>query len=232
MPAQAANGGEGRVVLVAGTGTGIGKTHFSQALLRALAARGLRTAGLKPIESGVSEGVESDAARLDADATFHVKRSCYSFPAPLSPHLAAREAQAPPIRFEVILGFVHAARTAVDVALVELPGGLFTPVTDVLVNADLARELAPATALLIAPDRLGVLHDVLATTRAARTVPVRLDGVVLIAPEVPDPSTGRNAPELRRMVAPRFVHTLARRTLRELALDAAVQQIAEHVATS
>jgi dethiobiotin synthetase len=232
MGVRAVNGGTPRVVVVAGTGTGIGKTHFAQALLRALGALGLRTAGLKPIETGVSEAVVSDAARLDAEATFHVKRSGYALAAPLSPHLATREAQVPPIRLDVIRDLVRAACAQVDVALVELPGGLFTPLTDSLLNADLTRDLAPTTTLLVAPDRLGVLHDVLSTARAASTLPVRIDGVVLSAPELPDPSTGRNAQELRRLAAFPFVAVIARRTVHDLAADDAVRQIAAHIATS
>jgi dethiobiotin synthetase len=50
--------------------------------------------------------------------------------------------------------------------------------------------------LLIAPDRLGVLHDVGAVVRAARAHPLRIDGIVLTTPESPDPSTGCNAEDI------------------------------------
>jgi dethiobiotin synthetase len=53
--------------------------------------------------------------------------------------------------------------------------------------------------LLVAPDRLGVLHDVRATLLAARHVGLSLDAVVLSAPATPDASTGRNGAELSRL---------------------------------
>ncbi len=194
-----------RVVVVTGTGTGIGKTHVSEGLLRAIAERGRRTAGLKPIETGVPGEGATDAERLASASTFHVKPSPspvdapYAFRAPISPHLAARDAGAPPIRLDAIRDYVARTKPEADVVLVELAGGLFTPVSETAFNADAAAELAPDVTLLVAPDRLGVLHDVFSALRAASTVPLRIDAVVLSAPETPDASTGRNAPEIRRL---------------------------------
>jgi dethiobiotin synthetase len=198
-----------RVVVVAGTGTGIGKTHVSEGLLRAIAERGRRTAGLKPIETGVPGEGATDAERLRAASTFHVKPSPepspldapYAFPAPISPHLAARDAGAPPIRLDAIRDYVARTKPEADVVLVELAGGLFTPVSATAFNADVATELAPDVTLLVAPDRLGVLHDVFSALRAASTVPLRIDAVVLSAPETPDASTGRNASEIGNLAA-------------------------------
>ena len=45
-----------------------------------------------------------------------------------------------------------------------------------------------------------MLHEVLATHRAASTAAVDLDGIVLVTPERPDPSTGLNAGELGRVL--------------------------------
>jgi dethiobiotin synthetase len=219
----------GRLALVTGTGTEIGKTHVSEALLRALGRRGLRTVGLKPIETGLSEDTRSDAERLAAASTFHVKHSVFAFSAPLSPHLAAREAGSPGIRIDAITDFVDRTCPDVDIALIELAGGLFTPLNTGEVNADLARALAPDVTILVAPDRLGVLHDVLATHRAASTLPFAFDIVVLSAPACSDPSTGRNAPELRRFLPRVLVVELPRTTVEALALDPGVAQIADRV---
>ena len=81
------------LIVVTGTGTGIGKTHIAEAILRAWARHrpGARLIGLKPIESGVSVGAVTDSGRLAAASTFHVKQSGYALSAPLSPHLAARQ---------------------------------------------------------------------------------------------------------------------------------------------
>lgn len=183
--------------MVAGTGTGIGKTHFSVALLGALRRVGNVAVGFKPIETGVADATQSDAARLAEASSFHVKQPGLAFAEPVSPHLAARNAGRP-IDTGAVLDAVAALRSRADAVVVELAGGLFTPLSEAAVNADLARALDPDCLILLAPDRLGVLHDVLATSRAARALPLRLDAVVLVRPEVSDTSTGRNSPELQR----------------------------------
>jgi dethiobiotin synthetase len=184
----------GTLVIVSGTGTGIGKTHFAETLLLAWRSTG-RVVGLKPVESGVQNGATTDAARLAAASSFHVKQEGYAFAAPLSPHLAARD-EGIQIRQEVIADLVQQARQRAEGVVLELAGGLFSPLTDTLGNADLAKALFPESILLVAPDRLGVLHDVVATTRAASGMNLRIDGLVLMAPDQGDASTGRNAPEL------------------------------------
>ena len=60
-----------RIVVVTGVGTGIGKTHVGEALLRAL-PRDLRSLGYKPIESGADDGEGEDGRRLREASMFHV----------------------------------------------------------------------------------------------------------------------------------------------------------------
>jgi dethiobiotin synthetase len=185
----------GRLLIITGTGTSIGKTHVAEALILAWRRQTARVVGLKPVESGVQDGSETDEARLGAVSSFHVKHAPYRLTAPLSPHLAARE-EGIAIDLETICAFVDSGRQQADATVVELPGGLFTPLTEKASNADLVSVLAPSVVLLVAPDRLGVLHDVAACMRAAATKSVRIDGVVLVAPGLSDASTGRNAQEL------------------------------------
>lgn len=184
------------LLLVTGTGTGIGKTVLSRALVTALARRGLSVAGVKPIETGQAD--PSDAALLEQVSTFHVTRFTppYLLTDPVSPHLAARR-EGRRIDLAVIANWTESIRAQADVVVLELAGGLFTPIHDDHTNADLVRVLAPTKTLLLAPDRLGVLHDVIATTRAAQATGIRIDGIVLSAPAEPDDSTGTNADELR-----------------------------------
>jgi dethiobiotin synthetase len=217
----------GGLVVVTGTGTEIGKTHTSEALLRALGVRG-RVAGIKPVESGVAGSHATDADRLRQASTFHVQHFAYRFDPAVSPHLAARAAGLP-IDLGAICTAVARARDLVDLLLVELPGGLFTPLTDTRTNADLAAALAPDTILLVAPDRLGVLHDVGATLRAARTVPLGLPVLALVAPAVADASTGSNAAELRAAFS-RLV-SIPRAPAAELASHPSILALAGTVAT-
>jgi dethiobiotin synthetase len=205
----------GRLIVVTGTGTGIGKTHVSCALLQCAATRG-SVLGYKPIESGVDGTTRTDAEQLAEAGSFHVKLSpSYRLRAPLSPHLAARLEHVT-IAWEPIEQFVSEVRAKGVHVLLELPGGLFTPLTDTLRNVDVIGGLEPDVALLLAPDKLGVLHDVGATRAGAEQFGLRIDHVGLVAPSVQDTSFGTNAAELERFGA--AVHgTWPRATLDELA---------------
>ena len=196
------------LLVVTGTGTGIGKTHLSAALIQAWAAR-LRAQGkvepkvaaIKPIESGVHHGMlgGTDNEILRGESTFHVKQlpPPYLLTRALSPHLAARM-DGRRIDLSVVTHWVGEIRAQADGVLVELPGGLFTPLneTPARTNADLARALAPTAIALVAPDRLGVLHDLGAVTRAAHIEDLPLSGILLSAPDPRDASTGDNACEV------------------------------------
>jgi len=190
----------GRLIVVTGTDTGIGKTHLASALLLAARARHHAVFGYKPVESGVDGSSETDAERLRAASTpdlFHVQPPTVALRAPISPHLAA-EREGVSLPWGDIVAWI--SRTRVETSLlVELPGGLFTPLTPSLLNVTAVKELRPELTVLVAPDRLGVLHHVLATLAGARAHGVDVAAVALIAPERADASTGTNAAELSRL---------------------------------
>jgi dethiobiotin synthetase len=221
----------GRLIVVSGTGTGIGKTHFAEALLLALRETGRRVVGLKPVESGVVPGSEgdSDSARLSRASSFHVKHEAAVFPDPVSPHLAARW-RGVTLQAEALEAPLQAARIQADAVVAELPGGLFTPLAPDLLNADLAARLRPDALLLVAPDRLGVLHDVTATARAASAMSLDLTAIVLMAPEEPDRSTGLNAPELPPLVSIPVFGPLPRASSGDLARSRELQIILQRLA--
>jgi dethiobiotin synthetase len=83
---------------VTGTDTGVGKTVIATALTRALVARGLRVAVMKPIASGSEATAEgprnADALALIAAANVAAPYETvnpYCFLPPISPHIAALE---------------------------------------------------------------------------------------------------------------------------------------------
>jgi dethiobiotin synthetase len=188
-----------RLLLVCGTGTGIGKTHVSTALLRR-ATRGRNAAGFKPIESGCALwDSASDHARLAAAGLFHVKHAPeFCLIEPISPHLAARH-EGRQIELRPIVERALRIAETHDFLLVETAGGLFSPINETALNVDLVRELqqsgAQTTTVLVAPNRLGVLHDIGASTRAARSSSVALDGLILNADQN-DLASATNADEL------------------------------------
>lgn len=229
-----AKGGEGVgwLVVVAGTGTSVGKTHFAEALIRAWrqAEPAARIVGMKPIESGVADHASSDAARLEDASSFHVKQFRYALSAPLSPHLAARD-EGVEIRVDRVVDLVTAVRRSADGVVVELPGGLFTPLGPGVSNADLAGALSPDSLVVVAPDRLGVLHDLAAAIRAASTLRLRVDGVVLVTPEQPDGSTERNASEVRAAAGVTVLAVLPRGSAADLSRLPAMARMADDLRT-
>jgi dethiobiotin synthetase len=185
------------LLVVTGTGTDVGKTHVATALLHAWGTTH-KVLGYKPVESGVGpSGLGDDARRLAEASTFHVKRSLfgYAFGPPISPHLAARR-DGVVVEIAKIAMQVAELRAEVEGLVVELAGGLFSPLSRETVNLDLAKALQATAILLVAPDRIGVLHDVGATVRAANASGLSLQGIALSAPTVSDASTGTNEAEL------------------------------------
>jgi dethiobiotin synthetase len=205
-----------RRIVVIGTGTGVGKTWLSCALLRRLHALGHTALGLKPIESGVVPGGDTDAAALAAagtgaelDVDHGVEGTLpYRLADAISPHLAALRAGTT-IELDVALRYVREQESAIagrtsPVTLVESAGGLFSPLGPGITNFDLARALEPAAWLLVAPDSLGVLHDLTATLHAARSLGRLPDAIALCRARPADASTGTNAEEVARLgIAPR-----------------------------
>lgn len=214
----------GRLVLLTGTGTGIGKTHLGEALLLAV-PRDARAIGVKPVESGVEDGVLSDADRLARASTFHVQHFRIALRTPVAPTLAARREGVviDPARLEAEITRV---RQLADVTVVELPGGLFSPFVDDTLNIGFGTSLRPDATVLASPDRLGVIHDVLATTTAAAAKGLPLAALVLMAPEQPDASTGTNAAELRALLPDLPIVRIPRAAPEALARTDEVQHLA------
>ena len=170
------------IVFVVGTGTDVGKTHVTALLVAESKAN-----AWKPIATGVTDGFGDDARAIGA-----TEPPLFAFAPPISPHLAAR-AVGVTITAAAI---VARARTLGTPLLIESAGGLFSPISDTETNEDVAYALGGAQLLLVAPDRIGVIHDVGATVRATK---LALPIIALSAPALADPSTGTNAAELLRL---------------------------------
>jgi dethiobiotin synthetase len=183
-------------VVVLGTGTNVGKTYVTARLAAAL-SKAARVLALKPVESGVADESATDAARIAEGAGHATVVSPWRFTEPVSPHLAAR-ASGSVLSVPEIANWVIAAERHYqpDITLIETAGGVFSPLSPIATNADLASVLESSLWLLVAPDSLGVLHDVTATLRALNAGYRRPDAVVLSSARASDASSGTNAAEL------------------------------------
>jgi dethiobiotin synthetase len=222
--------GSTRVVVV-GAGTGVGKTHLSVALAHALASKGERVAALKPIESGVAAGSTSDAAQLVAASSVVVQGPPpYAFPEPISPHLAARRAG---VTIDLARVVTWVDQVSCPWILVETAGGLLSPLGVGTSNLDLARALRPDVVLLVAQDRLGVLHEIATCGLALRVLAKELREavVVLQSPAVPDLSTGTNVDELAVLGLAGPAFAIPRGTPTEPEVLAAAGRLLQHLQT-
>ncbi|WP_054286272.1 dethiobiotin synthase [Gulbenkiania mobilis] len=154
-----------------GTDTEIGKTYSAVRLLQRWRAQGKRVAAMKPVASGcevLADGrwVNDDVERLIA-ATGQTDRDAmnpYRFLPPVSPHIAAREANVA-IDFSLIASRYARLAEEADVVLVEGAGGWLAPLSDTTFMADLARHLG-LPVILVVGMRLGAINHALLTARA------------------------------------------------------------------
>jgi len=156
---------------ITGTDTGVGKTLVSCALLHALAARGARVAGMKPVASGCQPGPEGlrsdDALALRAAANVPADYddiNPYAFEAATAPHLAAENGG---IEISVDKIRTHYARLAAstDHVVVEGIGGWLVPISSARSMADVVRDLG-LPAIMVVGLRLGALNHALLTAEA------------------------------------------------------------------
>jgi dethiobiotin synthetase len=170
---------------VTGTDTGVGKTVVATALLAMLRRRGLRVAGMKPIETGVVRGdPASDAAllRIAAGAGDPLDDVCpVVLPDPLAPLVAAHRAG---IELDVTALDTAFARLSGgrDAIVVEGAGGLLVPITATMAFDQLFRRWR-LELIIVAANRLGAINHVLLTVRAARAAELTVRGVVLVEAE-------------------------------------------------
>jgi dethiobiotin synthetase len=174
-------GSPGKGFFIAGTDTGVGKTHVAVSLTRAFVARGLRVAVMKPVAAGAIEtpqGQRNDDA-LELLAASNVQApyedvNPWLLATPASPHLSARHAGVL-IRHEPILGAQRKLAARSDMLVVEGAGGWLAPISAVETMGDVAQKLALPVVLVVGL-RLGCLNHALLTREAIRSQGVPFAG--------------------------------------------------------
>jgi dethiobiotin synthase len=158
------------IVAVAGTGTDIGKTYVSAALLQMLRARGSEMVARKPVQSFSEGDPSTDAdvlARASGAAPTDVCPAHRWLPIPMAPPMAAAALGRPPFTIADLAGELLAGIVGNAPALVETAGGVRSPIASDGDCAALIAALDPALVLLVADAGLGTInlvrlsHDVL-----------------------------------------------------------------------
>jgi dethiobiotin synthetase len=190
------------VLVVSGTGTGVGKTVVTAAVAALAAAREGSVAVVKPAQTGVGPaqpGDLDDVRRLAGVTDLHEHGR---FPDPLSPAAAARRAGRPPVDLHESARKVRELAADRALVVVEGAGGLLVRYDDEgLTIADLAREVGAAV-LVVADPALGTLNHTALTLEAMAHRGVALAGVVLGSwPDQPDLACRSNVRDLEMLAA-------------------------------
>lgn len=170
-----------RGFFITGTDTGVGKTLVAVALTRALVARGLRCAVMKPVAAGgirTPEGLFNDDA-LELLAASNVKApyedvNPWMLATPASPHLAARM-DGVSITVDAVLLAQERLAAASDLLIVEGAGGWHAPISATETMADIAGKMALPVVLVVGL-RLGCLNHALLTREGIRARGLPLAG--------------------------------------------------------
>lgn len=171
-------------LFVAGTGTDIGKTHVSCALIRAVRLWGLSVDAFKPVVSGFdpADPDVSDPGRLalaldEPPALTRISPRRYR--APLAPNLAAAlEGETLNLADLVADCRERLARADRDLLLIEGAGGVMSPLTDAATNLDLMVALN-LPVLLVAGSYLGTVSHVLTALEVIRSRGLSVAAIVM-----------------------------------------------------
>jgi len=178
------------IFLITGTDTGVGKTVLTALLTRHLRERGVNAVALKPVCSGdradarALHAASAGALTLDEINPWH-------FRAPMAPLLAARRERRR-VAPAGVLAHVRAMQKRFDVVLIEGAGGLLSPLGENFDSRDLIAALR-ATPMVVCPNRLGAVNQVLLTLAALPRNASCRARVVLMSPSKPDAATATNA---------------------------------------
>jgi dethiobiotin synthetase len=176
-----------RVVVVTGTGTGVGKTMVTAALVAMLRTRGAVVAVVKPVQTGVTPDEEGDLevvrrlAGPDAGVTTH---EFVRLRAPLAPDTAARIEGATLPRVADHAREIGTLSAGVDVVVVEGAGGLLVHLDSrggTLADLGVALRYKGISAgyVIVASAGLGTLNHTQLTAEALAARDLHLLGVVI-----------------------------------------------------
>ncbi|WP_421864348.1 dethiobiotin synthase [Motiliproteus sp.] len=172
----------GQGYFIAGTDTEVGKTFCASALLQAVADKGLRSFGLKPVAAGADD---SGVANEDALSLIEHSSVKLSYPQvnpvllkqPVAPHIAAAR-EGKNLTVGRLAGYCRGAMMSPnDLFLVEGAGGWRVPLNRAETLADLAKELN-LPVILVVGMRLGCINHALLSVEAIRNDGLPLAGWV------------------------------------------------------
>lgn len=187
------------VLVVTGTGTGIGKTVVTAALACHARLAGIDVAVCKPVQTGTRNGDDdlAEVARLAGVTELH---HLAQFPEPLAPRAAAYAAGAELPPRAAFHELITTADRAGRLTLVEGAGGLLVEIgAQGLTLRDIAADLGAPVLTVVAPG-LGTLNHTTLTLEALAHRNIQSAGLVIGAwPAQPGPAEIDNRDALARL---------------------------------
>jgi dethiobiotin synthetase len=194
-----------QILFITGTDTGVGKTFFSAVAVHVLREHGVNVAGLKPVCAGsrddarVLQKISRAQLTLDEVNPWH-------FRAALAPVLAARQA-GKRVRLREVVAHIRRVAKRFDVVVVEGAGGLLSPLGEDFDSRDLLVAL-DASPIIVCPNRLGAVGQVLLVLAALPEKFAARAGVVLVKQAKPDRASRTNQALLAEKIGAKKIYEL------------------------
>jgi dethiobiotin synthetase len=166
------------VLIVTGTGTGVGKTIATAALTSAARQAGIDVAVCKPVQTGTEAG-DDDLAEVTRLSGLTKVVGLARYPQPLAPLAAAEQAGTTLPSRRTVLKLIRALDRPGQLTLVEGAGGLLVELAD---EGGTLRDLAVdlgAAVLVVATADLGTLNHTALTVESLTSHGISCAGLVI-----------------------------------------------------
>jgi dethiobiotin synthetase len=208
-------------LFVAGSGTDVGKTYVTAALIRSLRASGRNVRAVKPLASGLPDLADPAFTLSDPGVLLAAQGLAWSpetldacspwrFAAPLSPDMAA-DLEGRQVDLTDVLNWTWQviADPLLDDVIVEGVGGVMSPITTQATGLDLAAGLG-LPILLVCGTYLGAISHGLTALSALTARGCKVEGLVVNEAPASDVSFKATLSVFRRFSGAVPVHPLRR----------------------
>ncbi len=188
-------------LFITGTGTNVGKTLVTCALVRMLREQGLDAIGFKPIATGEVAGSWGDAVALHESSgrCEPIEKICpLRFALPLAPTIAAqREGIEPDLALTRSI-LVHLCERH-PVVIVEGVGGILVPLDQRTLVVDFAAQVG-FPVLIVCNAALGTINHTLLTIREVERSRLKIAGIIMNVTSAADgPMVNSSKDEIERV---------------------------------
>jgi dethiobiotin synthetase len=193
---------------IAGTDTGVGKTIIAGTLIKTLCFLGLKTAGMKPVESGC---IRENGVLIPSDGMFLKQMAQMQepvteltpccFESPLAP-FPASELENTFVSVTKIRRAYFSLHTNYTAVIVEGLGGLMVPLKQDYFVVDLARDIG-LPLIVVAKPGLGSINHTMLTVNYALKEGLNVAGIIINYSHPPENSLAEETnPKVLKQICP------------------------------